>query len=97
MLINCIKCLFLLGYPERMSIRARMIIIYLSIIPHFGITKKSDLTFILFNSVQLKVYHMVVTMYVHAFLWHDDIRACTIMVFVPYPLRKFRLTPSFYY
>ena len=40
---------------------------------------------------------MVVTTSVRAPSWHDDVRACALARFVPYPLHKFRLTSSFSY
>ena len=34
---------------------------------------------------------------VHALSWHDNVRACSLTVFVPYLLHQLRLTLSFYY
>ena len=80
-----------------MSIRARMIILPLSIVLHYCLTKTSNLTFIGFHNVLLQYCLMIVTMSMRAPSWHCDVRACAIKRFVPYPLHKFRLTSSFYY
>ena len=80
-----------------MSIRARIIILPLYIVIHYCVTKTSDLTFIECHIVWLQYCSMVVTMSVCAPSWHDDIRVCSLMCFVPYPLHKFRLTSSFSY
>ena len=40
---------------------------------------------------------MVVTTSVRAQSWDDDVHACALTPFVPYPLHKFRLTSSFSY
>ena len=80
-----------------MIIRARIIILSLSRVPHFGLTKTSELAFIRCHQVQLESYRMVVMTSMHAPSYHDDVRACALMVFVPYPLNKFILTWSFYY
>ena len=37
---------------------------------------------------------MVVMTSVHAPSWHEDVHACTLTFFVPYPLHKFRLKSS---
>ena len=80
-----------------MSIRARMIILSLSIVPHYSLTKISDLTFIEYHNVCLEYYWMVVTTYVHAPSCHDDVHECALTVFVLYPPRKLRLKSSFSY
>ena len=95
MLVNRIKSLLLLGYSERMSIRARMIILPLSIVLHYCLTKTSDLTFIGCHNVQLQSCLMVVMTSVHVPSWYDNIRACALTRFVPYPLHKFRVTSAF--
>ena len=75
-----------------MSIRDRMIIITLSIVLHYCLTKTSDLTFIRCHNVRLQSCCMVVTTSVRAPSWNDDICACALTRFSPYPLRKLRLT-----
>ena len=40
---------------------------------------------------------MFVTTSVRVPSWHNDVRACSLTRFVPYPLHKFRLTWWFYY
>ena len=80
-----------------MSIRPRIIILPLSIVPYLGPTKTSDLTFIWFYNVWLESYRMVVTTSMSALSWSDDVHVCAVMVFVPYPLHKFRLLSSFSY
>ena len=80
-----------------MSIRSCMIIISLSIVSHFDLTKTTDLTFIGCHNVRLESYRMAVTSSVCASSWHDDANACTLTIFVPYPLNKFILTLSFSY
>ena len=87
----------MLGYSERMSIRARMIILPLSIVLHYFLTKTSELKFIVCHNVRLQYCSMVVTTSVRASSWHDDIHVCALMHFVPYPLLKFSLTLSFSY
>ena len=68
----------MLGYSERMSIRDRMIIIPLSIVPHYCLNKTSDLTFIGCHNVRLQYCLMVVTTAVSATSWYDDVRACAL-------------------
>ena len=80
-----------------MCICARMIILPLSIVLHYCLTKTSDLTFIGCHNVQLQSCLMVMTTSVRAPLWHDDVRVCALACFVPYPLHKFILTSSFFY
>ena len=75
-----------------MRIRDRMIILPLSIVIHYCLTKTSYLTFIGFHSVQLQCCLMAVTISVRAPSWKDDVRACALTLFVPYKLRKLRLT-----
>ena len=82
---------------ERMSIRARMIILPLYIFLHHCLTKTSDLIFIICHNVQIQSCCMVVKMSKCSPSWHDTICACTLTCFVPYPLHKFILTSSFYY
>ena len=83
----------MLGYSERMSILAHLIILNLSVTLH----KTSKLAFIGCYNVQLESYCMTVTASVCSLSWNDDVRACSLMVSVPYPLRKFRLISSFSY
>ena len=97
MLINCIKRLLSLGYSEIMSIRARMNILSLYIIPHYCITKTSDFTSIVCHNVLLESCRMVGMTSMRAPSWHDDICVCALTVFVPYSIRKFILMFSFYY
>ena len=59
--------------------------------------KTPNLKFIICHNVQIASYHMVVTTSVYVPSWNDDIRACALTVFIPYPLCKFRLTLSFSY
>ena len=80
-----------------MSIPSRIIILPLSIILNYCLTKKSDLTFIGCHNVQLQSCSMVMATYVRAPLWYDDVRACVLTRFVPYSLHKFRLTLSVSY
>ena len=53
--------------------------------------------FIGFHNVLLASYWMVVTTSLCVTSWHDNVRACALTVFVPYPLRKFILTSYFSY
>ena len=80
-----------------MSIRARMIVIPLSIVLHYSITKTSNLTFIGCHNIQHQSCSMIVTTSVCAPSWHDNIHVCALTRFAPYPLHKFRLTLSFSY
>ena len=80
-----------------MSISACMIIISLSIVLRHCLTKLSDWIFIRCHNVRLESYRMVVTTYIRALSWHDDVRACSLTDFVPYPLHKTRLMSSFSY
>ena len=88
MLINCIRRILLLGYSERMSIRVRMIILPLYTVLHYCLTKTYDLTFIRYHNFLLQSSLMVVTTSVRAQSWHEDVRACELTRFVPYPLHK---------
>ena len=74
-----------------MIIHARMVILYLSIVPHFVLTKTTDLIFIGCHIILLKYCLVVVTMSVHVPSWHDNARACALKVLLPHPLRKIRL------
>ena len=85
----------MLGYSEIMSIRARIIILPLSIVLYYCLTKTSYLTFIRCNNIRLQSFWMVTS--VRAPSWHDDVHACALTCFVPYPLHKFRLTLPFSY
>ena len=80
-----------------MSIRARIIILPLSIVLHYCLTKTSNLTFIGCHNVWIQSCLMVMTTYMRALSWHDYVRAFALTCFVPYPLHKFRLTSSFSY
>ena len=78
-----------------MSIRARMSILFLSIVINYCLTKSSDLTFIRCHNFRLQSCLMVVTISVHATSWHDDVCACALTRFVPYRLHKFNLRHHF--
>ena len=80
-----------------MSIRARMIILPLSSLLHYCLTKTSKLTVVGYNNDTLQSCWMVVTTYVHAPSWHDGLCVCTLTHLVPYPLHKFILTSWFSY
>ena len=80
-----------------MSIRARMIILPLSIVLNYFLTKTSGLTFIGCHNFRLQSCSMIGITSVHALSWHDNVRACAFTRFVPYPLCKFILTSSFSY
>ena len=55
------------------------------------------MTFIRCHNVQLQSCSMVITTFMRALSWHDDMRVCAVTRFVPYTLHKFRLTLSFSY
>ena len=78
-----------------MSICSRMIILTLSIVLNYCLTKTSNLTLIRYHNVQLHSCWMFVTTSVRALLWHDCIHVCALTRFVPYPLHKFRLASLF--
>ena len=80
-----------------MIIRTRMITITLTIVPHYCLTKKSDLTFIGCHNVQIQSCLMVVMTSVFTPSWHEDVRVCVLNRFVPYLLHKLRLTLLFSY
>ena len=80
-----------------MSIRTSMIILILSIVLHYCLTKTSYLKLIGFHNVQLQSCLMAVTTYMRAPSWYEDVQVCALTHFVPYPLHKFRLKSSFYY
>ena len=80
-----------------MSIRSRIIVIYLSIVLHDCIIKTPDFTFIGCHNVRIESYRIVATASVCSPSWHEDVHVCDHIVFIPYPLRKFRLTSSFSY
>ena len=86
MLVNLIKRLFIVRVFRKNSIRARMIILPLSIVLHYFLTKTSDLTFIGCHNVRLQFCSMVVTTSVRAPSRHDDVHTCALMRFVPYPI-----------
>ena len=50
-----------------------------------------------FYNVQLVYYWMIVTTSVCAPSWRNNVCACSLTVFVPYPLHTFRLMMSFSY
>ena len=76
----------MLEYSERMSIHTRMIILSLSVVIHYCLTKTSDLTFIEFHNVRFQSCLMVVTTSVRAPSWHDDVHACahTVLYHIHY-------------
>ena len=74
-----------------------MIILSFSILLHYCLTKTSDLMFIGFHTVQLESFWMVVMMSVRLLPWNNNVHACALTFFVPYPLCKFRITSSFSY
>ena len=80
-----------------MSIRARMIILPLSIVLHYCLTKTTDLTFIGCHNVQIQSCLMVMTTSMRVLPWNDGVRACALTRFFPYPLHKCRLTSAFSY
>ena len=80
-----------------MSISARIIILPLSIVLHYCLNKTLELTFIGCHNIRLQPCSKVVTTSVHAPSWHDDVRACALTRFVPYPLHKFRLVAMAYF
>ena len=61
------------------------------------LTKITDLTFIGFHNFWLESYRMVVTKSMRLLSCHDDARACSLTIFVSYPINKFILTPWFSY
>ena len=79
-----------------MGIRARVIIISLSVVLHYCLTKTSELTFIVFHHVRLEYFQMFVKTSVSALPWHENVNSFVLTVFIPCPLRKFRLTLSFF-
>ena len=80
-----------------MRTRDRMIILPLSIVLHYCLTKKTALTFIGCHNAWLQSCLMVVATSVRVLLWHEDVRVCALTRFTPYPLHKFRLTSAFSY
>ena len=80
-----------------MSISDHIIILSVSIFHHYCLTKTSDLTFIWCYNVWIEYCNMVVITFVHVPSCHDNIRACALTVFVPYPLCKYILMLSFSY
>ena len=74
-----------------------MIIIPLDIILHYCLTKTSELTFIIYHNIRFEYFWMVVKTSMRALSYNDDVRACALTLFVPYPLCKFMLTSLFSY
>ena len=97
MLINRIKRVLSLGYSERKSICARMIILPLYIVLYWFLTKSSNLTFMGCHNVWLQFCWVEVTTSVRSLSWHDKVHTCTLTHFVPYPLYKLMLKLSFSY
>ena len=86
MLVNCINVFLSLGYSERMSIRASIIILPLSIVPHCFLTKTSNLMFIVCHNIRLQSCLMVVMRSVRAPSGHGDVCACahTFLYYIHY-------------
>ena len=91
MIINCIKRL-----PNCWCIKKYLasinwtIMISIYILTYLGLTKIFELPFIVCYNFQLESYWMVMIMSVCALSWHDDVCACTVMIFIPYSLHEFR-------
>ena len=87
----------LLVYSERMSIHARIIILYFSFVLHECVTKNSEVTFIRCHNVILEFCGMVVTTSVNTPSWHENVCECALTLLYYIHLHKLILTLSFSY